>query len=243
MAAQYLIRIDDVCPTMNWENFLKLKNILEKHNLTAILGVIPKNKDPKLMQYKPEPFFWNEIKSLSQKGWPIAQHGFEHLYITSNSGILGINNKSEFAGLTYEIQKSKISQGKAILENKLSQPIKWWMAPAHSFDTVTCRVLAELGFTHITDGIALTPIRRYGLIWIPQQIWKPKKKLFGLWTICIHPESISLEYLDQLTVFLAKEHEKIVSFSSSFIPKTSALNTVYYIWWNFQFYIYKHFLK
>ena len=46
--AQYLIRFDDLCPTMlsdRWERFL---SIVARYGVQPILGVIPDNQDPAL---------------------------------------------------------------------------------------------------------------------------------------------------------------------------------------------------
>lgn len=239
---QYLIRIDDICPTMHWDNFMRLKNILENHGIQAILGIIPDNQDSKLMQHPPQSEFWEEMKDLAQKDWPIAQHGYQHLYKTTEGGILNINEKSEFAGLSYEEQKKKLSLGKTLLEEKLSQPVSWWMAPAHSFDRITCRALKELGFRYITDGIALFPFQKYGLIWIPQQLWQPKKKCFGLWTICIHPDSLTEDFLDKLDSFIGKERGNFPTLKN-FTPRRNILNTIYELWWRFQYLVYKKLFK
>lgn len=199
---QYIIRLDDICPTMNWDNFLKLKKIFENNNIKPIIGIIPDNQDKTLEIDDCKEDFWGIMRELKNKGWIVAMHGYQHLYSTNESGIIGLNKFSEFSGLPRLQQYEKLKKAKTIIESELNMKIEWWMAPAHSFDNTTCEVLKDLQFKYVTDGIALYPFRKNGLVWIPQQLWTPKKKLFGLWTICIHPNSIDDKYIDNLEKFI-----------------------------------------
>lgn len=239
MKARYIIRLDDICPTMHWENFAKLEKIFDQYQIKPIIGIIPDNRDPTLTIDPAKNDFWYIMRGLVQKGWIIAQHGHTHQYSTKNGGLLNINNKSEFSTLPYQEQFEKIKAGKEILEKELGQDILWWMAPAHSFDKTTCQVLDALGFKYITDGIAIFPFRKYNLIWVPQQIWGPKPKLFGTWTICIHPNSIDTFFLEKLEKFLQGNH----LFEFDLTPKETLFNKLYYYWWKFQYFLFKLLIK
>jgi len=46
------------------------------------------------------------------------------------------------------------------------------------------------------------PFLRQGVTWIPQQLWSPVKKQKGLWTICIHPNTVGEKLVTQLDRFL-----------------------------------------
>lgn len=232
MRLSYIFRLDDVCPTMKWDNFFKLESIFDKYSIKPIIGVVPCNCDKKLMIDKYRDDFWKKIKELKSKNWIIAQHGYRHEYINKNSGVLKINNKSEFSGLSYKEQHKKISKGKEMLEKKLGFKIDWWMAPAHSFDNITCKVLNELGFVYITDGVALWPFRRNNLIWVPQQIWGLEEKNFGCWTICLHLNSLSEEFFGKLDDFISKN----LGFCQNLDLSTNNcfLNNFYSVWWYFK---------
>jgi len=206
---QYLFRIDDICPTMDWSKFERLKAILDTHRLKALLGVIPDNRDKKLHSQPARADFWASIKKLADDGWIIAQHGFQHIYVNEQAGLIGLNPRSEFAGLPYAEQQQKLSEGKKIFAQNGLSP-EWWIAPAHSFDQNTCRALASLNFTRISDGIALFPFKKYGLAWYPQQLWKPLKKHQGFWTICLHPELLDDKMLDKIDRFCRAAHDQIV---------------------------------
>jgi hypothetical protein len=85
------------------------------------------------------------------------------------------------------------------------------MAPAHSFDKNTCKALKELEFEYITDGIALSPFSREGLKWLPQQLRKPIKKRSGIWTICLHPNSYSPTFIDNIEAFCKAESQHCIN--------------------------------
>jgi hypothetical protein len=183
----------------------------------------------------PRQDFWQTIRKLANSGWTVAQHGFSHRYLNSEAGLLDITHQSEFTGLTYAEQYQKISQGKQILENKLARNIDWWMAPSHSFDQTTCRVLKDLKFNYITDGLAIFPFSRFGLTWLPQQLWQPVNLPFGIWTICIHPNKVNSNYLERLDLFI-KEHttnivspENAIKYNSGLIE--TVLNYIFKIIW------------
>ena len=119
MAANYIFRLDDVCPTMNWTNFDELEKLFTKFGVKPIMGIVPDNQDQKLMVQSSRDNFWAKMKELSCNGWVIAQHGYQHVYVNKLGGILNINSKSEFAGLSYEEQMKKIRRGREILEKNL----------------------------------------------------------------------------------------------------------------------------
>ncbi len=224
----YLFRIDDVCPGMDWDKFDRIEKIFDHYRIKPLIGVIPLNRDDSLKinkKAKYDSYFWDKIKKLISKGWLVAQHGFEHKYINDDSGILGITKHSEFCGLDYEEQFKKISEGKKILEKELKTEIQWWMAPAHSFDKTTIDVLKDLGFEKITDGIALFPFKKFGLEWFPQQLWKPVKMPFGFWTVCLHLMTMKSGDFKKLEDFLDK-NSRLAFNKNKFNIKISFLNDI-----------------
>jgi len=118
------------------------------------------------------------------------------------------------------------------------------MAPAHSFDRNTVKVLKELKFKYITDGIALFPFRKYDLSWFPQQLWSAQKKLFGVWTVCIHPNSINDDYITHLEAFIHANLSHCL-FDIKNLPHRNAwlLNPFFKILWNSKNKLYKLFKK
>lgn len=209
--ARYFFRLDDIAPNMNWENFYWLREIFKQHNIRPLLAVIPDNQDLELLKYPGNPDFWGIINELYHDGWIIAQHGYQHLYKTQNGGILDINFRGEFAGLDFQAQTYQISAGKQILKGKITDP-EIFVAPSHSFDKNTIKALAQNSFRCVSDGIALYPFKKWGLIWLPQIFWRPRKFTVGLITIALHPNTMNREDLENLQNFIEKNRQKIGNF-------------------------------
>ena len=161
-----LLRFDDICPTMNWEQWRTAKQMLDDIGVTALLGVIPDCQDPELQINEANPNFWEYIKSLQLQGYAIAMHGLHHKFSLKANGIVTRGKISEFAGLPYEEQLKKIHLGKEILSSHgIETDI--FFAPAHSYDGNTLRALSECGFKYISDGLSCKPYRRYGITVLP----------------------------------------------------------------------------
>lgn len=197
--AQYIYRLDDITPNMNWKNFFRYIELFNHYKVVPLIGIVPDNKDYKLCKNESNDMFWDIMCDLKSKGVvEIAQHGYQHLYGTRDEGILkskfGYKLQSEFSGLNYEVQYNKIKRGKEILiEKKLDTDI--FMAPSHSFDKITIQALRDLRFKYITDGIGFYPYEENGITCIPQQFGTPRKFPFGVITICLHPnDSDEIEF-------------------------------------------------
>jgi predicted deacetylase len=172
---------------MKWSIWNEIDRLLTAEGIKPILAVIPDNKDPSLFLEKENPSFWDYLREKQRQGWSIGLHGYQHVYVTKCSGILGLNSFSEFAGLPGEEQEAKISSAVEIFRANGVKP-ELWIAPAHSFDEVTIRVLKRHGITIISDGFSLYPYVDDGMLWIPQQLWGfPKIRMpFGVYTILFH---------------------------------------------------------
>ena len=90
-------RIDDVTPTMDWPAFYATIDMLSKFNIKPILGVIPNCQAEELLHFPENKNFWTEIKQMQDDGYLVALHGYDHVYISSSSGVFPVNNFSEFA--------------------------------------------------------------------------------------------------------------------------------------------------
>jgi glycosyltransferase involved in cell wall biosynthesis len=184
--ARYLLRFDDICPTMDWSLWNPVEDLLAAQGVKPIVAVIPDNRDPSLMISPPAPDFWDRVRGWQARGWGIGLHGYQHLAVNSESGILGFPTKSEFAGLPYEEQRRKLRLGLDIFAREGVRP-DVWIAPSHSFDLVTVAALRDLGVHAISDGMALSPYRDgHGTLWIPQQFALMRPMPRGVWTFCYH---------------------------------------------------------
>lgn len=186
MAAKYIIRFDDICPTMNWDIWRKIEKILIQQRVDPILAVVPDNKDSDLMVGEAYSGFWDTVRSWQARGWTIGIHGYQHRYVTDRAGLIGINNRSEFAGLGEQEQEAKLTTAMAIFQREEIAP-EVWVAPGHSFDAITLRVLKKFGLNVVSDGLYLSPnIDVNGITYVPQQLWRFRPMPLGLWTVCYH---------------------------------------------------------
>jgi predicted deacetylase len=187
MRTRFIMRFDDICPTMNWRVWRLLEHDLYELNIKPLMAVVPDNRDRDLMVSAPSvDDFWNSVRSWQKHGWTIGLHGYQHRYLTNAAGMYGRMPRSEFAGLPYEIQEIKLRNAVRIFREQQVSP-EVWVAPAHSFDTTTVGILSKLGVRIISDGYAIYPYQdAEGVTWIPQQFGKFRKLPFGVWTICCH---------------------------------------------------------
>jgi uncharacterized membrane protein YbhN (UPF0104 family) len=110
---------------------------------------------------------------------------------------------SEFAGRSFNEQLSKVRVGQALLEAR-GITTRYWMAPNHSFDHNTLKALQLCGFTALTDGVSLTPFTTNGLVFIPQQLWRPQWMPYGVITICLHTNEMKTTHVKALRAFLRR---------------------------------------
>ena len=184
---RYLLRFDDLCPTMNWRVWSEIEAILIEQQLTPILAVVPDNQDPTLQVAPAVPDFWARVRRWQERGWTIALHGHQHRYLTRQAGIVATRKKSEFAGLPREQQEEKLRQGVEIFQ-KEGIRARAWVAPGNSFDDVTVSLLPKFGIRVICDGYFRWPfVCPRGMLWVPQQLFEFRPAPAGVWTVCFHP--------------------------------------------------------
>lgn len=210
MPAQYLLRIDDLCPTVSAERWAHLRSLIEEFHLKPILAVVPDNRDPELDAGPPDPKFWEGIRTLASDGAAIALHGYRHLCVNHGRSLVDLNRISEFAGVAAETQRAWVAEGVRILRSHGLNPALW-VAPRHGFDAATIEAVLEQGIELVSDGFAQRPYVHRGITWIPQQLWAPVEKSHGLWTVCIHPNTAADRELAALRSFLAAHAAQFTS--------------------------------
>lgn len=211
LTAQYLIRFDDLTPTMLSERFEEYLSLIARYGVHPILAVVPDNQDPELNLQASDPAFWRRLRSLEADGATIAMHGFRHQCTSRGKSLLGLHAASEFAGVEESKQETWIRCGLSLLREHGLSP-RLFVAPRHGFDRSTLRVLVREGLGILSDGFAHRPFTRHGVIWIPQQLWAPVKKSSGLWTICIHTNTAPDSLARQLEQFLDQNAGNFTSF-------------------------------
>lgn len=216
MKVQYLIRLDDACPTMNRNKWGRIEVILERYGVKPMVGVVPDCKDDNLNQDSYDSRFWEKVQLWQQKGWAIALHGYDHCYI-SRDGLKGLNplwERSEFAGVSLVSQRDKIKKGVAILKEHNIVP-KYFFAPSHTFDINTLVALREESdIKIISDTIATKPYTKHGFVFVPQLGGHCSEMILpGIWTFCLHPNTMTDEGFAQTESFISAHVHSFVSFN------------------------------
>ena len=209
---QFLLRFDDICPTMNWRVWAEIETVLVQRQFKPILAVVPDNRDPELQVDTPADDFWEQVRAWQDRGWTIALHGYQHRYVSRNAGMAARRRKSEFAGLPAEVQREKLRRGMEIFERE-GITSRVWIAPGNAFDATTVALLPDFGINIISvgyfqfpyatqlfriadcalpNGEEEQPIRNpqsaicNQMTWVPQQMHYFRPAPSGVWTVCYH---------------------------------------------------------
>jgi hypothetical protein len=148
-------------------------------------------------------------------------HGLTHeLRPTASKLILPFYSKSEFGGLPLDRQAQKLRRAWEIFCSQGVHP-KIWIAPAHSFDIETLKALTlETPIRVVSDGLARDQYFQHGVYWLPQQLWSFEEKRSGLWTVCLHPNSLSLQEIAGIQAQLERQYRsRMTSFDNLVLQK------------------------
>lgn len=207
------VRMDDITPDMNWENFRFFQDLFEEAGITPLLGIVPECRDEGLSCGAPCENFYEEMRALQQKGYCLAMHGCYHVYSTKKSGMFPLNNFSEFAGVSYTEQKKMLAAGKEKLErNGITTDI--FMAPAHSYDNNTLKALKELGFAKMTDGFGKRPYHYKGMDFYPIsfRLNRSLKRKDGYTTMVLHANTITNNDKERYKVIFKEYGKDMISY-------------------------------
>jgi predicted deacetylase len=192
MTARYLIRLDDACHTMEGRKWDLVEQVLDRHGVKPIVAVIPDNQDRSLVYAERDADFWGKVHRWVRKDWAVAMHGCTHvMHPTQSELLLPFYRRSEFAGLDLEAQAQKLRTAWGLFLAQGIEP-RIWVAPAHCFDLTTLQALRrETPIRVISDGIAWDAFYEHHFHWIPQQLWNLAERRSGLWTVCLHPNTMN----------------------------------------------------
>lgn len=208
----YIIRLDDAAERMDTGKWNRMEDLLDAYGIKPLTGVIPSCRDSKMNQYCLETEFWAKVRSWQKKGWVIALHGYEHVYITRDGGLNPIQKRSEFAGVPLTVQEKKIEDGIRIMREQGVCP-KVFFAPSHTFDINTVRALkAKSDIRIISDTIANQPYSRYGMTFVPVQAGKARRLPLHTVTVCYHPNLMTDPMFFELEIFIKRNRDKIIEF-------------------------------
>lgn len=187
---------------MDRQRWDAVNEVLLRHRIRPIVAIVPANADPSLIRAQADPAFWQQARSWEKEGWMLALHGYSHLLRRSPAGLVPVNRRSEFIGLSEDEQRQRIRDGIRLLALQGIAP-QAWVAPAHGSDRFTLEALkAESQIRMISDGFSRRAVRRGGFVWIPQQLWHPRQMGSGLWTICLHPNEMDKDAIHHLESFI-----------------------------------------
>lgn len=209
------VRLDDITPDMDWERFLKFKELLDCYQIQPLIGVVPDNRDENLKgkEETGHPEFWDYIGKLKDRGWTIAMHGCRHTYTTKKGGLFPLNHFSEFAGISYERQLEMLLEGKRLLREKGIET-DLFMAPAHSYDKNTLKALKQAGFRALTDGFGSSPYKWQDMIFYPIsfQLKRSFRRKDGYTTMVVHTGTVSDKDLERYHAYFQKEGVDWISY-------------------------------
>lgn len=215
MKTKILVRFDDICPTMDFYQFKRATDLLDKYGVKPLIGIIPDCKDPDLKIDTMNENYWSFVKDLQMKGYTIAMHGYQHVFDSHHKGLVVNRIGSEFAGHSLVTQAEKIKRGKEILlTHGIDTDI--FFAPAHSYDKNTLKALTANGFKYMSDGKSCRPYKWYGIKLLPDRdSGCPRIRRRNLYTAVFHAHEWvksdkSYAYKD-LENLLSHHRDKIVT--------------------------------
>jgi len=226
MFVKYILRLDDAHHRMNHEKWRKIENICAQFDIKPIAAVIPDNRDESINCDEYDADFWGRVLSWQESGWSIAMHGYQHVLRKSRRGLVPINDYSEFTDLCEEAQFELIRGGLDIFQEH-NINARLWVAPAHGMDINTVKSLLRNSINIVSDGFSFRGYERYGINWIPQQLWKGREMYFGTWTICLHPSEMTSVQIDSIATFIQNNSENFTSIDKLIYKKHSMLDSLF----------------
>lgn len=222
-SARYLLRIDDLCPTMDRVRWRAVRNMIEVAGIHPILAIVPMNRDPELIRDASDPSFWEQMRDMERNGASIALHGLDHVCSSRGRSLIPLHRQSEFAGRSIDDQQARIASGLHILHERGLLP-QLFVAPRHGFDRNTLLALRNCRLTSLCDGFHSAPGVHGGVTWIPQQLWAPVSRKAGLWTFCLHPNTV--EDLEPWRSFVYTHKEQFTCFDEVIEDRQQPLNFI-----------------
>jgi len=195
---------------MNWDVWTEVERILDSHHIKPIVAVVAETRDASLNVGNHRADFWSIVRRWQETGWTIGLHGFQHVYSTDDAGIVGINRRSEFAGLSHDEQHAKLRAAVQKFHDERVR-VDLWVAPGHSFDATTLKILRDLNIGVVSDGFYFRVIEKEECIWLPQQLWRFRDLPFGVWTVCFHTNDWKTLELERFRNAIAKYAERIAT--------------------------------
>lgn len=174
-----IVRNDDVCALSNSAKERRILGIFEKYNVPQVISVIPKiTEDPhdcrcnKFHALEENPEIVDLIREYHNKGLvEIAQHGYTHQTDTLHPSRQSNGDKpefykgidrnwlayspehpegySEFNGLSEDIARKHISEGRKYLESRFGVHLSTFVFPWDRLNNTNLQILSDRGFENV----------------------------------------------------------------------------------------------
>lgn len=211
---QFLIRFDDISTVTPPHVRDFVLECTRKYTSSLLLCVVP-NWHGRTISDSEEASFREFILACQTNGAVIGLHGYTHNLhkIQIFKQVLPISRYSEYCGLSAFEQSQLLDQGYRYLKS-CGIKLRFFAAPAHSFDLKTLDLLKKLPLLTISDGFFLSPVIFRDFLWLPVKAWRPDSFfLGGFTTLCFHPESQG--FMEKFSLFSDQYDRHLTDFESA----------------------------
>lgn len=165
MTRRLLISVHDVAPRFEGEvdRLLELiGNAIERPAVTML--VVPAHWDSEPI--RPGTSFATRLRHWSLQGVEMFAHGWTHRDDSTHSGLAALKarhmtaSEGEFLGLTHREALSRMTRGKALIEDIVGASVRGFVAPAWLYSEGARTALGEAGFELAEDHMR---------VWAPLQ--------------------------------------------------------------------------
>ena len=208
--AQYLLRFDDLCPTMPRERWEQFRNLIDEFGVRPILAVVPDNQDSRLERAPADPDSgpncgpWRRpaLPSRFMATGTLQQPGKEPAWNSSKNGICRSRPRDAARMDPGGLQDSARSWTESAPLGRASPRLRPEYSPR------LARIWAGV---HLRRFCADPVSPRCHDVDSAAAMGAGGEKK-GLWTICIHPYAASSNDIERLQSFLQNHASQITSF-------------------------------
>ena len=174
--AQYLLRFDDLCPTVCDERWQRFESLIEEFQPAAHSRRRSRQPRPRARRLRHRTAgFWERMRSSRSGGSDDRPARLPPSLRSRGRSLLGLLARRSLQACQPRRNASGSATGLHILRGHGLNP-SIFVAPRHGFDETHARRSSRRGNHLLSDGFARVPFLRGGLTWIPQQLWGPVRQ-------------------------------------------------------------------